>query len=204
MAMVQRIKDIKKELSDIFGDSHTSTFDLEYDHCNMLMNIYPNFVLFEMGVDQQIVDLLKKNPFIRLFLYMYGASLYVSNPTGREYMYSMVNDVPKIYSEVSGQCGWALRCGVDDIGEWKKVRIDGDVSVELIQEMSDVEFYLFMDQESRILGLGDIRFSCMERINRICLPGNVKLGYILREFYEKRDRNHFIDQLIEAGYEEWI
>lgn len=196
----QVIGDVEKEFRGIVGATEDMLVNFAWrpDHIIITSEII-NF--FKRGIDDQIVAFLKKYRFIKLencdFLFGCDHTSEIINVSVCANAYSG-------YNEVIDQCLWARECCVEDIGNWKRVRVVGDITVDQIHEMSDVLFYLDMTPERRLLGLGDIEFSDIERIKRIISFENRLVGSIINEFYVKRDRNKFIDMLIEAGYEEWI
>ena len=96
---------------------------------------------------------------------------------------------------------------VEEVGIRKNVCIEGDISVRQIREMHDVEFIFSTDVEFRLLDLSDISINEVRRINfpysNSTIPGPMN---VIKEFVcsDYENRNKFIDQLFEAGYEEWI
>ena len=194
----QVIEDVEKEFREIVGATEERQVGLVLQPDHIIIG--NRIAIDERSVNDQIVAFLKKYSFIKFdnwASYVFAvdhanriANIGVSNYSG--------------YDEVAEQCLWARECRVDDIGAWKRVCIIGDITVDQIHEMSDVLFYLDMAPERRILGLGDIQISDIERIRRLLSFENKSIGTFINEFYAKRDRNHFIDQLIEAGYEDWI
>ena len=105
------------------------------------------------------------------------------------------------YDSVLSQFLSCVQCGASLINIPYSPYVIGDVSLHEIDFNKQDRNVVIISNKARLLDIGDID---IELISKIIQFENNDVWRICNNFYHTRNRNQFIDDLLEAGYEEWI
>jgi len=110
-----------------------------------------------------------------------------------------VVNVPKEFQIVKRQFLAHVMCTTTEITEPCNQYIIEDVSQKALQFVDG--FTTVISKDVRLMDVIDID---IRRVTKALYFQDEELSMIFRDFFFSNDRNHFIDQLIEAGYEDWL
>ena len=162
---------------------------------------YSGVNIFDQRVNYAIVDFLKRHPYVVLSHSDMNRRWCVNHITDEKMCLTYntnIDRIPDVYDSVWDQIDCVNVRRVEEIGVRKSVYIDGGISVEQIREMHDVEFLV---SNRCITDLSNIT---IDEVKRIGIVDDVVLYKIIAKYMYGGDKNQFIDDLFEAGFEEWI
>lgn len=146
-----------------------------------------------------IVDFLSRFPCVGIrILGTIRAVKYITSNTST--IWSVASVSPD-FNSILGQFLTCVECYTSNINKPCNPYVIEDVSYHSIDFFKKDRNVVIISKHARLLDISDIDVS---KVSKVISFEDRNIWEICRTFYKTRDRNKFIDQLIEGGYEEWL